>query len=121
MLHSDGCIYQALEELAAAGFDAFHPIEPEAMDIRRVRQIVGPHKCLIGNVSLSSTLTLGTPAEVESAVRWLIEEMAPGGGYCLGSANSIPDYVPYENYLALRDAGLRYGMYPIQRGKGDLA
>ncbi len=121
MLHSDGCIYKVLDELADLGFDAFHPIEPEAMDIRRVRQMVGPNKCLIGNVSLSRTLTVGTPADVENDVRWLMEEIAPGGGYCVGSANSIPDYVPYENYLALREASLRYGAYPIRPRAGGQA
>lgn len=119
MLHSDGCIYKILEELADLGFDAFHPIEPEAMDIRRVRQLVGPKKCLIGNVSLSRTLTVGTPADVEQDVRRLMEEIAPGGGYCVGSANSIPDYVPYENYLALRNASLQYGAYPIRQNAGE--
>jgi len=25
----------------------------------------------------------------------------PRGGYALGSGNSVPDYVPVENYLAM--------------------
>ena len=31
-----------------------------------------------------------------------------GGGYALGSGNSIANYVPVENYLAMLDEGLNY-------------
>jgi hypothetical protein len=40
--------------------------------------------------------------------------MAPGGGYCFSSGNSIPDYIPYENWLAMRETALRIGVYPIK-------
>jgi uroporphyrinogen decarboxylase len=31
----------------------------------------------------------------------MIERTAARGGYALGTGNSIPDYVPIENYLAM--------------------
>jgi uroporphyrinogen decarboxylase len=114
LLHSDGCLYPILEDLVRIGFNAIHPIEPKAMDIQRVRQIVGPGVCLIGNVDLAFPLGTGEPQDVEQAVRELIRTMAPQGGYCVSSGNSIPEYVPYDNWLALRDAVLKYGAYPIQ-------
>jgi hypothetical protein len=40
--------------------------------------------------------------------------LAPGGGYGLSSANSIPDYVPFDNFVAMREAWLKYGRYPIR-------
>jgi uroporphyrinogen decarboxylase len=116
MLHSDGCLYPILEDLVQIGFNAIHPIEPKAMDIHRVREIVGPNVCLIGNVNLGFPLGTGTPADVEASVRELIRAMAPNGSYCISSANSIPEYIPYENWLALRNASLRYGRYPIDVG-----
>lgn len=113
MLHSDGCLYPILEDLVRIGFDALHPIEPKAMDIQRVRRIVGPDVCLIGNVDLGFPLGTGTPEDVDAAVRDLVRTMAPGGGYCISSGNSVPEYIPYENWLAMRDAALKYGTYPI--------
>jgi uroporphyrinogen decarboxylase len=59
-------------------------------------------------------LPSGTPEEVEAEVRQRIAELAPGGGYCLSAANSIPDYVPFENYVAMQRAWLTYGRYPIR-------
>lgn len=113
VFHSDGKMDDLMEDIIAAGFDAFNPIEPVAMDIRALKQRVGGRLSLIGNVDLSYTLTMGTPAEVEAEVRDLIRDLAPGGGYALASANSIPEYVPWENFVAMHAAWVRYGRYPI--------
>jgi uroporphyrinogen decarboxylase len=48
---------------------------------------------------------------VEAEVRERIRTVAPGGGYCLGSTNSITSYVPLANFNALREAAFRYGGY----------
>lgn len=113
LLHSDGNITRLLPDLVEIGFNAIHPIEPESMDICQARQIVGDKVCLIGNLSLGFPLGTGTPEDVRRASAALIRTMAPGGGYCFSSANSIPDYIPYENWLAMRETALRVGVYPI--------
>ena len=41
-------------------------------------------------------------------VRDTLEKCLPGGGYCLGSGNSIANYVPLQNYLTMLDEGRRY-------------
>ena len=111
--HSDGDINAVVEDIIAAGFDALNPLEPPCMDIVALKQKVAGRITLIGNIDLAYTLTLGTPAEVDAEVRERIRVLAPGGGYCLSSANSIPDYVPFENFMTMRDAWLKYGRYPI--------
>jgi len=60
--------------------------------------------------------TGGTPEDVEKEVKLRIRAIAPGGGYCCGSSNSVPEYVPYENFLAMIGAIQRYGGYPIDVG-----
>jgi len=34
----------------------------------------------------------------------------PGGGYALGSGNSITNYIPVENYLIMLDEGAKWGV-----------
>jgi uroporphyrinogen decarboxylase len=114
--HCDGRIWEVLEDLIAIGIDVLHPIEPKAMDIREVKQKVKGRLALIGNVDLDYPLSRGRPEEVEEAAKALIADLAPGGGWCLGSSNSIPEYVPLENYLALLRAGRRWGNYPVAPG-----
>lgn len=112
--HSDGVLYPVLDDIVACGFNAIHPIEPKAMDIEDMKRKIGHKLCLIGNIDLSYTLTRGTPQEVEEEVKLRLRTIAPGGGYCLGSSNSIPDYVPVENFNAMREATFKYGSYPIK-------
>ncbi len=112
--HSDGDLWLLLDDIAACGVDALQPIEPKAMDIRELKKKYGHRFCLIGNLDLEYTLTRGTLEEVAETTKGLIRALAPSGGYCVGSGNSVPAYVPFENYLAMVETTLRYGRYPIQ-------
>jgi len=38
IFHSDGRLWEVLEDLIAIGINALHPIEPKAMDIVEVRE-----------------------------------------------------------------------------------
>jgi len=113
MYHSDGKLYQVLDDLVACGFQSLHPCEPSSMDIDRLKREYAGRLCLCGNINLDSTMTLGTPQEVEEEVKLRIRTIAPGGGYCCGTSNSVPEYVPFENYQAMRAAIRKYGEYPI--------
>ncbi|MFH1928525.1 MAG: uroporphyrinogen decarboxylase family protein [Chloroflexota bacterium] len=114
ILHSDGVLWQVLDDLVALGLNALHPIEPKAMDINEVKARYGDKLALFGNLDLGSTLTRGTPDEVRAEVRQRIKELAPGGGYAVGSSNSVTRYVPVENFNAMREAAFEYGVYPIR-------
>ena len=114
IFHTDGRVWEILEDLIGLGIHALHPIEPKAMDIAEVRERTRGRLCLIGNIDLSYTLTRGTPREVEEEVKERIRTLAPGGGYCVGSSNSITEYVPLENFNAMRWAVFKYGKYPIE-------
>jgi uroporphyrinogen decarboxylase len=111
--HNDGRFWEVIPDLVACGISALQPIEPKAMDIVEVKRQWGKHLALIGNIDLGRTLTLGTPEEVEAEVKQRIRELAPGGGYCVGSSNSIASYVPLANYRAMLEATVRWGKYPI--------
>lgn len=112
--HTDGVLWEVMDDIIACGVNAIHPVEALAMDIREVKERYGNKLCLIGNLCLTGPLALGTPAQVEEEVKRLLREVAPGGGFCLGSGNSIPDYVPFENYVAMNQACLKHGTYPIR-------
>jgi len=114
LYHSDGRLYDVIDDLIACGYHALHPCEPASMDIAVLKRRYGGRLCLCGNINLDSTLTRGTPEQVEEEVRLRIRTIAPGGGYCCGSSNSIPEYVPYENYAAMIEAIQKYGAYPIR-------
>jgi uroporphyrinogen decarboxylase len=112
IMHSDGDLMPIMEDLIEMGLDVLQPIDPTCMDIVKVKQMYGDRLCLVGNVA-NELLRSAMPSEVEEMVRNLIRKVAPGGGYCLGSGNSVPEWAKFENYMAMRETGLKYGSYPI--------
>lgn len=70
------------------------------MDIKEVKKRYGDKLCLIGNIDVD-LLSRGTEEEVRKVVLNNIESAGMNGGYCAGSGNSIPEYVKFENYLAM--------------------
>ena len=114
IFHSDGRLYEVIDDLIDCGFNALHPIEPKAMDIAYMKKTYGNRLCLMGNIDLAYTLTLGSPEEVVEETKQRLREVAPGGGYCVSSSNSVTEYVPLENFNAMRETALKYGRYPIE-------
>lgn len=112
--HCDGTMWDVLPDIIECGVSAIQPVEPKAMDIVEVKRRYGKHLCLIGNIDLGGALVRGTPAEVEAQVRARLREVAPGGGYMVGSSNSVTSYVPLENFRAMVEATFRWGRYPIR-------
>lgn len=113
IMHSDGDVTTLMEDIIDMGVDVLQPIDPTCMDIVKVKELYGDRLCLVGNVS-NELLRSGTPAEIEERVKYLIRNVAPGGGYCVGSGNSVPEWAKFENYMAMRGATFKYGKYPIQ-------
>ena len=108
--HSDGDVRPVLDELLELGVHALHPIEPQAMDIAELKARYGSRLCLCGNVDVD-LLARGTPEQIRERVAWLIENVGKHGGYCLGSGNSVPEYVPLENYRAMIEAAKELGRW----------
>ncbi len=111
-MHSDGDLWQLMEDIIEMGVDVLQPIDPSCMDIVKVKHVYGDRLCLVGNVA-NELLRSGTTAEVEGRVKELIRDLAPGGGYCVGAGNSVPEWAKFENYMAMRNAALTFGAYPI--------
>ena len=63
---------------------------------------------LLGNLDVD-LLARGGTDDVVAATRYLIENVAPGGGYALGSGNSVASYVPVANFKAMIDTVRRFG------------
>lgn len=108
--HTDGDIRPIMEDLVDIGLDALHPIDPTCLDIMEMKEKYGERICLLGNVS-NELLAAGSEEAVREEVKRLIEKVAPGGGYCLGSGNSVPDWARFENYMAMRNTALECGAY----------
>ena len=80
----------------------------ERTDMVRAFEVLGDVVALRGNLS-PSLMTTGKPAQVDSAVRHLAENVfAKGGRLMLDCAFGIPDETPVENVRAMFDAARKY-------------
>ena len=111
-LHSDGVMNPILPDLIDIGIDMFHPVDPTCMDIFKTKKDFGDKIAFCGNVP-NELLRIGTPDEVADYTKRLLKECAPGGGYCVASGNSVPDWADFENYQTMRETALELGGYPI--------
>ncbi len=113
-MHTDGDVHLLIDDLIKIGLNALQPIEPKAMDINELKKKYQGRLCLIGNIDMAGSLGRGTPEDVRREVRERIKSLAPGGGYAVGSSNSVAYYIPIENYRAMLQATFDYGKYPIE-------
>jgi len=112
LYHSDGVLYDVLQDLIDLGVNGLHPIEPKSMSIVEVKKRGRGRLAVLGYIEVD-TLARGTPADVEKLVKEALQLAAPGGGYAIGSSNSLPEYCRWENYLTMLRTADRYGRYPI--------
>ena len=112
IFHSDGDMSLLLPYLVDLGVSGFNPIEPEAMDIHKVKVEWGDKLCLVGNVSVHS-LAARTPSEVGCEVMHLLDTVARDGAFILASGNSLASYCKPENVRTMIDTLAKHGAYPI--------
>lgn len=105
--HTDGVLWEVMDDIISSGVTALHPIEPKSMDIREVKQKVGDKLCLCGGIEVD-LLARGKVSEIEELTTLFLNDIGSQGGYCLGSSNSIPDYVRSDNYLAMIKTALKH-------------
>jgi uroporphyrinogen decarboxylase len=98
--HSDGILYDVFDKIINCGVDAIHPIEPKAMNIEEVNKRFGDKLCLIGNIDVD-LLSRGSEDDIRKNILENIEKLGFSSGYCVGSGNSIPEYVNFDNYITM--------------------
>ena len=106
--HSDGNLMPVIDDLLTLGMNGLHPIEPGAMDIEEVKIKYGKRVCLIGNIDLRYTLTLGSEEDVDNEVKDRIEKIGKDGAYMISSSNTITSYCKVENVRAMIKAIEKY-------------
>jgi uroporphyrinogen decarboxylase len=110
--HSDGFTEPYFHNLIEAGFNGVESLEPNAgMNLKHLKETYRDQLCLIGNIDVSTTLPIGTPAEVAKEVKQCIKDAAAGGGYIVSPCTDFTDAVPLENALAMTKVVKNYGIY----------
>jgi len=105
ILHACGKRADIIEDLISdVKLDALHSWEDVIEPVTQAKRAYGNRLSLIGGIDLDF-LCRATPDLVRRRVRETVAICQPGGGYCLGTGNSVCNYIPLDNYLAMLDEG----------------
>jgi uroporphyrinogen decarboxylase len=108
LLHSCGKLDAIMEDLIEdVGIDAKHSFEDTIESVVTARERYGDRISVLGGIDMDF-LCSATERQVRQRVRDTLENCMPGGGYCLGTGNSVANYIPLDNYLAMLDEGRKF-------------
>jgi uroporphyrinogen decarboxylase len=116
LFHSDGDVFPLIDDFIEIGVDILNPIQTSAgkmSDLEGLKKHYGKNIVSCGGIDTQRILPYGTPEQVRQEVRRVMHILGPGGGYMMASVHTIMNDVPPENVLAMVDAALEYGNYPI--------
>jgi uroporphyrinogen decarboxylase len=116
LFHTCGDVYPLIGDLIDIGVDVLNPVQVSARemgDTARLKREFGRHISFCGGIDTQFVMPRGSTADVRAEVQRRIRDLAPGGGYLLAAVHCIQPDVPPENILAMCDAAMEYGRYPI--------
>lgn len=108
LLHACGRLDAIMEDLIEdVGIDAKHSFEDAIMPVTDAKRRYGGRVALLGGIDMDF-LCRAPEEQIRERVRETLRACLPGGRYCLGTGNTVANYVPIDNYLAMLDEGRRY-------------
>jgi len=113
-VYDDGKMMRTIGDYVAGGADVVETLTPPPVgdvDLAEAKRLYGDKVCLKGYVDLLYVIKMGTVDDVVRAVRYALEVAAPGGGFILGTSDSIRDGTPLENVKAYFETAHQYGVY----------
>jgi uroporphyrinogen decarboxylase len=108
VLHSCGNLEKIMDEVIDNGFDAKQSFEDKIIPMEDAYSRWGDRIAVAGGLDMD-LLARGTEEQVRRRTREVLAACAAKGtGYCLGTGNTVANYIPRQNYLAMLDEGHRW-------------
>ncbi len=110
LLHSCGQLEMIMDDLIDdIGIDARHSFEDNIEDVVTAYKKYGHRVAHLGGIDMDF-ICRATESEIRERVRHTLEECMPNGGYCLGTGNSVANYISLDNYLVMLDEGRKFNL-----------
>ncbi len=101
ILHSCGQLKDVMNSVIEdMKYDAKHSFEDQITPIEEALDIWGSRIALLGGIDMDF-LARSSVHQISLRSKLLLQKTSLKGGYALGSGNSIPNFIPDENYFAM--------------------
>lgn len=101
ILHSCGNLEAVMDEIIDdLKYDAKHSYEDKITPVEEAYARWGSRIAILGGIDVDFVCR-STPERIQDRCRRMLEMSESRGGYALGTGNSVPEYVPQDNYLAM--------------------
>ncbi|HNR71240.1 MAG TPA: uroporphyrinogen decarboxylase family protein [Verrucomicrobiota bacterium] len=108
LLHSCGHVEAIMPDLIeTVRIDAKHSFEDVIVPVEEFKRRWGTRVAVLGGVDVD-LLSRGPEAAIRRRTGQILAACAPGGGYACGSGNSITNYMPAANYVAMLETLHRF-------------
>jgi uroporphyrinogen decarboxylase len=101
VLHSCGNVKELMDDIIDdIGFDGKHSFEDNIFPVEQAYEWWGDRIAILGGIDVNF-LSTQSPEAIRKRSEKILEMTTKNGGYALGSGNSIPAYIPEENFRAM--------------------
>jgi len=105
IIHTCGYMNDVMDHIIEIGFDGKHSFEDNIMPVETAYDKWGGSIAILGGIDIDF-ITRSSIESIVTRCRSMLEKSAKTGGYALGTGNSVPEYIPQDNYLAMIQTAL---------------
>ena len=103
ILHSCGNLSEVWDDIIDdMRFDGKHSYEDKILPVEAAYEQYGSRIAILGGFDLDF-ICRSKPDQIRARVQAMLRQVGVRGGFAVGTGNSVPAYVPAENYLAMID------------------
>lgn len=106
ILHACGNLSEVMEDIIDCGWDAKQSFEDVIEPVWEAKKKYGKQIALLGGFDMDK-LSRMTVDEVRAHTQFMFTQCGAQGGWAIGTGNSVPNYIPVDNFLAMLDEGRR--------------
>ena len=108
LLHSCGNYSAIIDDVVHdMKYDGRHSYEDKIIPVEEAYDALQGQIAVLGGLDINFMAT-ASPDEVYGRAKAMLDKTAAKGGYALGTGNSVPEYIPDENFFAMTRAALEY-------------
>ncbi len=105
ILHACGQLKSLMDDIIGIGYDGKHSYEDTILPVEQAYEQYSGRIAIMGGLDMDFVVR-SAPEQIYKRAKAMLERSAQRGSFALGTGNSVPEYVPQDNYFAMTAAAI---------------